>query len=169
MLRDDTILDVGNLLLASLLIEKVSVHRCIRPELPVLQRQVLLAVHIQVYVHGLQIVVGIRGKDLFGCLVFHDIQRDQLPGVRLVRHIDWEHDRIFMEELRDKQAHVEIVVELGDDHVVVEITQMTQIHIPVMDFTELQIVSQPVHMQLSIDPLVDVADAIDGYDGPGMV
>ena len=74
-----------------------------------------------------------------------------------------------MEELRDKQAHVEIVVEFRDNHIVVEITQMTQIHIPIVDFTELQVISQPVHMQLSIDPFVDVADAIDGYDGSGMV
>ena len=99
-------------------------HRCIRPELPVFQCQVLLAVHIQVYIHGLQVVVGIRGEDLFGRLVFHDIQRDQLPGVRLVRHIDREHNRIFMEELRDKQAHVKIVVEFRDDHIVVEVTQV---------------------------------------------
>ena len=144
-------------------------HRCIRPKLPVFQCQALLAVHIQIHVHGLQIVVSICGEDLFGRLVFHDIQWDQLPGVRLVRHIDREHDRIFMEELRDKQAHVKIVVELGDDHVVVKITQMRQIHIPIVDFTELQVISQPVHMQLSIDPFIDVADAIDGYDDTRVV
>ena len=68
--------------------------------------------------------MGIRGEDLFGRLVFHDVQRNQLPGVRLVRHIDREHDWIFMKELRDKQTHVKIIIELGDDHVVVEITQM---------------------------------------------
>ena len=144
-------------------------HRCIRPELPVLQCQVLLTVHVQIHVDGLQVVVGIRSEDLFGRLVFHDIQRDQLPGVRLVRHIDREHDWIFMKELRDKQTHVKIVVELGDDHVVVKITQMRQIHIPIVDFTELQVISQPVHMQLSIDPFIDVADAIDGYDDTRVV
>ena len=99
-------------------------HRCIRMEFSVLQGQVLLAVHVQIHVDGLQVVVGIRGEDLFGRLVFHDIQRDQLPSIRLICHIDREHDRIFMEELRHKQAHVKIVVEFGDDHVVVKVTQM---------------------------------------------